>query len=221
MPVALLTCNPRYGALGSHPVHHSRGSQLANGQLLSVPPALVVRCKQHFVTLECGVDAILGKNGNIWLSGAVLWAACNRAWRARLTARLSRLQKPFRSTRSQRRTHQVLPDWLSLWRRPRSTRLLACVVHLCQSCDCCAVYATDLAPVHRARASARGRRWHESETQYVPSSTCWFRCASTQRNACQHRTCGSLYAGDGCYLAVLRQAPVHRDLPGDHHERRP
>ena len=46
-------------------------AQLANGQLLSVPPALVVRCKQHFVALECGVDVILGKNGNIWLSETV------------------------------------------------------------------------------------------------------------------------------------------------------
>jgi exosome complex component RRP4 len=33
-----------------------------------VPSGLVRRLKQHFVTLPCGVDAILGLNGWIWLT---------------------------------------------------------------------------------------------------------------------------------------------------------
>lgn len=35
---------------------------------MKVPPALIKRLKQHFVTLPCGVDAILGNNGYIWLT---------------------------------------------------------------------------------------------------------------------------------------------------------
>jgi exosome complex component RRP4 len=42
--------------------------KLQNGQFLSVPPALIRRLKQHFVTLPCGVEAILGNNGHIWLT---------------------------------------------------------------------------------------------------------------------------------------------------------
>lgn len=42
--------------------------QLENGQFLTVPPALIKRAKQHFQTLPCGVDVILGLNGYIWLT---------------------------------------------------------------------------------------------------------------------------------------------------------
>jgi exosome complex component RRP4 len=43
-------------------------SQLRNGQLVAVPPALVRRLKSHFLSLSCGVDVILGLNGYIWVS---------------------------------------------------------------------------------------------------------------------------------------------------------
>lgn len=42
--------------------------KLENGVFTSVPPSLVRRLKTHFCTLSCGVDAILGNNGYIWLT---------------------------------------------------------------------------------------------------------------------------------------------------------
>ena len=45
--------------------------QLENGQFVSVPPVLVKRLKQHFVSLPCGVDVILGNNGYIWVTGGL------------------------------------------------------------------------------------------------------------------------------------------------------
>ncbi|CAO3623008.1 unnamed protein product [Cunninghamella echinulata] len=50
---------------------HTRGfkfCKLRNGSFLSVPPALVQRCKSQFHTLPCGVDIILGLNGYIWVN---------------------------------------------------------------------------------------------------------------------------------------------------------
>ncbi len=38
------------------------------GSLFVAPAHLVLRLKQHTVTLECGVDLILGNNGFIWLT---------------------------------------------------------------------------------------------------------------------------------------------------------
>lgn len=44
-------------------------TQLENGQLVSVPPVLIRRLKQHVVSLpDTGVDVILGTNGNVWIS---------------------------------------------------------------------------------------------------------------------------------------------------------
>jgi len=42
--------------------------KLAQGFLVSVSPTLIRRAKSHFVSLECGVDLIIGNNGNIWVS---------------------------------------------------------------------------------------------------------------------------------------------------------
>jgi exosome complex component RRP4 len=47
---------------------HAVVSQLRNGQLATVPPALVRRLKSQFHSLPCGVDLILGMNGYIWVS---------------------------------------------------------------------------------------------------------------------------------------------------------
>lgn len=49
--------------------------KLENGVFLRVPPALVKRLKQHFVTLPCNVDVILGNNGYIWLTETFDWDA--------------------------------------------------------------------------------------------------------------------------------------------------
>ena len=54
---------------------HARSAKyglLSNGVLVCVPPGLMRRVKQHFVTLppHVGCDAILGLNGYIWITGA-------------------------------------------------------------------------------------------------------------------------------------------------------
>lgn len=53
---------------------HARSAKyglLTNGVLVCVPPGLMRRVKQHFVTLppHVGCDAILGLNGYIWITG--------------------------------------------------------------------------------------------------------------------------------------------------------
>jgi exosome complex component RRP4 len=50
---------------------HSRSlkyGKLENGQLVTVPSVLVKRLPQHYLSLPFGVDVILGKNGNIWIT---------------------------------------------------------------------------------------------------------------------------------------------------------
>lgn len=50
---------------------HARSAKygrLSNGVLITVPPSLVRRLKQHVVSLPVGVDAIIGLNGYIWLT---------------------------------------------------------------------------------------------------------------------------------------------------------
>src|SRR5690242_18253218 len=42
--------------------------KLEDGLLLAVPTTLVKRSKTHYHSLPCGVDAIIGVNGYIWLS---------------------------------------------------------------------------------------------------------------------------------------------------------
>jgi exosome complex component RRP4 len=42
--------------------------KLRNGSLVSVPASLIKRSKTHLITLEIGVDLILGLNGCIWVS---------------------------------------------------------------------------------------------------------------------------------------------------------
>ncbi|EGC37877.1 hypothetical protein DICPUDRAFT_76545 [Dictyostelium purpureum] len=53
--VAIHTRNQKYG-------------KLQNGHFMKVTPSLIKRSKQHFYSLECGVDVILGLNGYIWIA---------------------------------------------------------------------------------------------------------------------------------------------------------
>lgn len=46
---------------------HSKFGKAGPGVLVIVSPNLVVRSNQHFVTLACGVECVLGRNGYIWL----------------------------------------------------------------------------------------------------------------------------------------------------------
>lgn len=47
-------------------------SQLqSQGTLVTVPPSLVKRCKNHFHNMLCGASIILGNNGYIWISTQV------------------------------------------------------------------------------------------------------------------------------------------------------
>eukprot|EP01033_Poteriospumella_lacustris_P012498 gene12498-8934_t len=44
---------------------------LENGQLVTVPANLMKRLPQHHVSLPCGMDVILGRNGGVWISRTV------------------------------------------------------------------------------------------------------------------------------------------------------
>ena len=57
------------GSLSLH-ARSAKYGRLGNGVLVRAPPVLVKRLRQHFAPLECGVDAIFGTNGWIFLTGA-------------------------------------------------------------------------------------------------------------------------------------------------------
>jgi exosome complex component RRP4 len=57
------------GSLSLH-ARSLKYGKLENGQLVRVPCSAMRRLKQHFVALPCGVDAILGLNGHVWLTAA-------------------------------------------------------------------------------------------------------------------------------------------------------
>lgn len=44
---------------------------LENGQLVTVPANLMKRLPQHHVSLPCGMDVILGRNGGVWVARTV------------------------------------------------------------------------------------------------------------------------------------------------------
>jgi len=46
---------------------HNKFGKAGAGVLVIVSPNLVVRSNQHFVTLACGVECVMGRNGYIWL----------------------------------------------------------------------------------------------------------------------------------------------------------
>ncbi|POY72186.1 hypothetical protein BMF94_4823 [Rhodotorula taiwanensis] len=61
------------GAMSLH-TRSLRYGKLKNGLLVTVPPALIVRAKSHFHSLDpatIGVDLIIGLNGYIWISKSV------------------------------------------------------------------------------------------------------------------------------------------------------
>lgn len=53
------------GAISLHTRY--KYGRLSGGMFLSVPANLIKRCKQHFHSLPCNVDIILGNNGYVWL----------------------------------------------------------------------------------------------------------------------------------------------------------
>ncbi len=58
------------GSLSLH-ARSLKYGKLENGLVVRVPSILMRRLKQHFCTLPCGVDAILGLNGHIWLTASM------------------------------------------------------------------------------------------------------------------------------------------------------
>lgn len=42
--------------------------KLVNGQVLQVSSSLIPRLPQHYISLSCGVDVLLGVNGCIWIT---------------------------------------------------------------------------------------------------------------------------------------------------------
>lgn len=76
--------------------------KLENGCFLRVASSLVPRLPQHFVSLDCGVDVLLGVNGGIWVTRTM-----PREWLAEVSPgnstvpeveALSRLQRLHAST---------------------------------------------------------------------------------------------------------------------------
>ncbi|GBG33635.1 Exosome complex component RRP4 [Hondaea fermentalgiana] len=59
----------QHGGMAIH-TRSMRYGKLLNGQLVTVPSSLMKRLSQHFVSLPCGVEAIFGLNGRIWLTSA-------------------------------------------------------------------------------------------------------------------------------------------------------
>ena len=55
------------GAISLH-ARSLKYGKLVNGVLVQVSCTLIKRLPQHFVSLPCGVDAIIGSNGNIWIT---------------------------------------------------------------------------------------------------------------------------------------------------------
>jgi exosome complex component RRP4 len=45
--------------------------KLENGQLVQVPANLMRRLPQHYISLSCGMDLILGMNGRIWITRTI------------------------------------------------------------------------------------------------------------------------------------------------------
>ncbi|GAA5821156.1 hypothetical protein JCM3770_005696 [Rhodotorula araucariae] len=58
------------GAMSLH-TRSLKYGKLKNGQLVTVPPSLILRQKSHFHSLPFGVDLIIGLNGYIWVSKTV------------------------------------------------------------------------------------------------------------------------------------------------------
>jgi len=60
------------GAISLH-TRSLKYGKLENGQLVTVPSALVPRLPQHYLTLPLagGIDIILGRNGMIWITRAI------------------------------------------------------------------------------------------------------------------------------------------------------
>lgn len=54
------------GAISLHTRNEKYG-KLEGGQFVKVPPNIIKRCKQHFHTLDIGIDIILGNNGYVWV----------------------------------------------------------------------------------------------------------------------------------------------------------
>lgn len=56
--------------------------KLENGQLIIVPANLIRRQPQHYITLSCGMDLILGMNGQIWITRSIpqAWKLQEKDW---------------------------------------------------------------------------------------------------------------------------------------------
>jgi len=54
------------GSISLH-TRNAKYGKLTSGQFVSVPPMMIKRSKQHFHSLDNGVDLILGNNGFVWV----------------------------------------------------------------------------------------------------------------------------------------------------------
>lgn len=58
------------GSMSMH-TRNDKYGKLTQGQFVEVPPLIVKRCKQHFHSLDFGVDIILGNNGYVWIQKTI------------------------------------------------------------------------------------------------------------------------------------------------------
>eukprot|EP00512_Aurantiochytrium_limacinum_P005669 CAMPEP_0171516514 /NCGR_PEP_ID=MMETSP0959-20130129/4082_1 /TAXON_ID=87120 /ORGANISM="Aurantiochytrium limacinum, Strain ATCCMYA-1381" /LENGTH=373 /DNA_ID=CAMNT_0012055239 /DNA_START=43 /DNA_END=1164 /DNA_ORIENTATION=+ len=68
----------QHGGMSIH-TRSMRYGKLQNGQIVTVPSSLMKRLSQHFVTLPCGIEAIFGLNGKIWLTTPAAAKASSKA----------------------------------------------------------------------------------------------------------------------------------------------
>jgi exosome complex component RRP4 len=84
-----------------------RYGKLENGCVIHVPPALIVRMKQHFATLpgELGLDVLLGKNGSIWIQRTI-----PQSWHDEIANSTEEMEAPLAETLQKlRRRHALTP----------------------------------------------------------------------------------------------------------------
>mmetsp|Transcript_56928 Transcript_56928/g.66541 ORF Transcript_56928/g.66541 Transcript_56928/m.66541 type:complete len:353 (+) Transcript_56928:78-1136(+) len=98
------------GGLSLH-TRSLRYGKLENGCLVVVPPALIRRMKQHFVSLGegVGVDVLLGKNGFVWLQRTI-----PSEWQTSMQKSVEEIDAPLAETlqklRQRHAATEVLPD---------------------------------------------------------------------------------------------------------------
>lgn len=79
--------------------------KLENGQVMTVPASLIKRLPQHYISLPFGVDVIIGRNGQIWITRSV-----PDEWKAQDADDLVPLAETLQALRLRHAQTPLLPD---------------------------------------------------------------------------------------------------------------